>query len=52
MRLLEDSLAEEFLSGRLKDGDAALVDVNDDKQVVIRQASLPTEEPQLASSVV
>ena len=34
MRLLEDSLAEEFLSGRLKDGDSALVDVNDDKQVV------------------
>ena len=53
MRLLEDSLAEEFLSGRLKDGDAALVDVNDDKQVVIRQASLPPqEEPQLASSGV
>ena len=27
MRLLEDSLAEEFLAGRLKDGDAAVVDV-------------------------
>ena len=42
MRLLEDSLAEEFLSGRLGEGDAACVDVDDDKQVVIRkQASLP-----------
>ena len=35
MRLLEDSLAEEFLSGRIVDGDSALVDVNEDKQVVI-----------------
>ena len=44
MRLLEDSLAEEFLSGRIGDGDSALVDVNDDKQVVIRkQVALPAE---------
>ncbi|MEN9877956.1 MAG: hypothetical protein RLZZ158_995 [Cyanobacteriota bacterium] len=50
MRLLEDSLAEEFLSGRLKDGDAALVDVDDDKQVVIRQATLP--QPELANAGV
>jgi ATP-dependent Clp protease ATP-binding subunit ClpC len=50
MRLLEDSLAEEFLSGRLKDGDAALVDVDDDKQVVIRQAALP--QPELANAGV
>ena len=52
MRLLEDSLAEEFLSGRLKDGDAALVDVNEDKQVVIRQTTLPQEQPELASAGV
>jgi len=52
MRLLEDSLAEEFLSGRISDGDAALVDVNDDKQVVIRkQAALPAE-PELATAGV
>jgi ATP-dependent Clp protease ATP-binding subunit ClpC len=52
MRLLEDSLAEEFLSGRIGDGDAALVDVNDDKQVVIRkQAALPAE-PELATAGV
>jgi ATP-dependent Clp protease ATP-binding subunit ClpC len=37
MRLLEDSLAEEFLSGRISDGDSALVDVDDSKQVVIRK---------------
>ncbi|MEH1854662.1 MAG: ATP-dependent Clp protease ATP-binding subunit [Nostoc sp.] len=29
MRLLEDSLAEEILSGRIKDGDTALVDVDE-----------------------
>jgi ATP-dependent Clp protease ATP-binding subunit ClpC len=50
MRLLEDSLAEEFLSGRIGDGDAAVVDVDDDKQVVIRKqvADMPAV-PQLAS---
>ncbi|MBP0001556.1 MAG: ATP-dependent Clp protease ATP-binding subunit [Cyanobacteria bacterium SID2] len=35
MRLLEDSLAEEILSGRIQDGDTALVDVDDDGKVVI-----------------
>jgi ATP-dependent Clp protease ATP-binding subunit ClpC len=49
MRLLEDSLAEEFLSGRLKDGDAAIVDVDDDKQVVIRHQAI-TPEPELAAA--
>merc|ERR1712100_634685 len=34
MRLLEDSLAEEVLSGRIKDGDSAQVDVEDGKVVV------------------
>ena len=52
MRLLEDSLAEEFLTGRIGDGDSALVDVNEDKQVVIRkQAALPAE-PELAAAGV
>ena len=37
MRLLEDSLAEEFLSGRIGEGDSAVVDVDDSKQVVIRK---------------
>jgi ATP-dependent Clp protease ATP-binding subunit ClpC len=52
MRLLEDSLAEEFLSGRLKEGDSALVDVNDDKQVVIRHDSVLTAPPELAAAGV
>jgi ATP-dependent Clp protease ATP-binding subunit ClpC len=37
MRLLEDSLAEEILSGRVKEGDTAIVDVNDDGQVQVLQ---------------
>ncbi|MBT9315992.1 ATP-dependent Clp protease ATP-binding subunit [Leptothoe spongobia] len=35
MRLLEDTLAEEILSSRLKDGDTAVVDVDDKGKVVI-----------------
>ncbi len=41
MRLLEDSLAEEVLSGRIKDGDKALVDIDDNKKVTI---NISTEE--------
>ncbi|WP_025781797.1 ATP-dependent Clp protease ATP-binding subunit [Candidatus Synechococcus spongiarum] len=37
MRLLEDSLAEEFLNGTIKEGDHALVDVDDQTKVVIRR---------------
>lgn len=51
MRLLEDSLAEEFLSGRVKEGDHAVVDVDDDKQVVIRRREQPAE-PQLVGASV
>ena len=36
MRLLEDILAEEILSQRLKEGDMALVDVNEEGQVTIK----------------
>ena len=39
MRLLEDSLAEEVLSGRIKDGDSALVDIDDNKKVTINISS-------------
>jgi len=39
MRLLEDSLAEEVLSGRIKDGDTALVDVDDNKKITINVSS-------------
>ncbi len=38
MRLLEDSLAEAMLSGQVADGDAAIVDVDDDGQVVVRKS--------------
>ncbi|MFO0018036.1 MAG: ATP-dependent Clp protease ATP-binding subunit, partial [Synechococcaceae cyanobacterium] len=50
MRLLEDSLAEEFLSGRLGEGDAACVDVDDDKQVVIRKQSALPAIPEFAGA--
>ena len=52
MRLLEDSLAEEFLAGRLKEGESALVDVDDDKQVVIRPGGTTSTPQELASSSV
>ena len=39
MRLLEDSLAEEVLSGRIKDGDKALVDIDEDKKVTVKISS-------------
>jgi ATP-dependent Clp protease ATP-binding subunit ClpC len=35
MRLLEDSLAEEILSGRIKDGDTAVVDVDENGVVQV-----------------
>ncbi|MEB3233402.1 MAG: ATP-dependent Clp protease ATP-binding subunit [Leptolyngbyaceae bacterium] len=38
MRLLEDSLAEEILSGRVQDGDTAIVDVDEDGQVKVSAA--------------
>jgi len=44
MRLFEDSLAEEVLSGRIKDGDKALVDIDDNKKVTINISS--EESPQ------
>jgi len=40
MRLLEDSLAEEILSGRVKDGDTAVVDVDEAGQVQIINGAL------------
>ncbi|MCF3576014.1 hypothetical protein L2E80_12095 [Planktothrix agardhii 1812] len=38
MRLLEDSLAEEILSGRIKEGDTAVVDIDENAQVVVSQS--------------
>ena len=43
VRLLEDSLAEEFLNGAISDGDQVLVDVDEDKKVVIRRQTAHTE---------
>ena len=48
MRLLEDSLAEEVLSGRIKDGDKALVDIDENKKVTINISS--EESPQELAS--
>ena len=51
MRLLEDSLAEEVLSGRIKDGDCVEVDVDADKKVVVRHRNAGTPvTPELASA--
>ncbi len=44
MRLLEDSLAEEVLSGRIKDGDKALVDIDDNKKVTINISSEESQQ--------
>ncbi len=44
MRLLEDSLAEEVLSGRIKDGDTAIVDIDENKKVIVKITS--EESPQ------
>jgi len=49
MRLLEDSLAEEVLSGRIKDGDNALVDIDDIKKVTINISSEESSQ-ELASA--
>jgi len=49
MRLLEDSLAEEVLSGRIKDGDKATVDIDDNKKVIINISSEESSQ-ELASA--
>ncbi|EKQ70911.1 ATPase with chaperone activity, ATP-binding subunit [Leptolyngbyaceae cyanobacterium JSC-12] len=48
MRLLEDSLAEEILSGRVNDGDTAVVDVDESGQVVVRPGEKRELIPQAA----
>ena len=53
MRLLEDSLAEEVLTGRIKEGDSAEVDIDHDKKVVVRHLTTsPSLTPQLANAAV
>jgi ATP-dependent Clp protease ATP-binding subunit ClpC len=48
MRLLEDSLAEEILSGRIQTGDTVVVDVDDQGQVKVRQGEKRELLPQAA----
>ncbi|MGJ3245246.1 MAG: ATP-dependent Clp protease ATP-binding subunit [Elainellaceae cyanobacterium] len=50
MRLLEDSLAEEILSGRIKDGDTAIVDVDEDGKVQVMRGDQRELLPQAAES--
>jgi ATP-dependent Clp protease ATP-binding subunit ClpC len=52
MRLLEDSLAEEVLTGRIKDGDHAEVDVDENKKVVVRHKGRVDSQPELAGAAV
>jgi ATP-dependent Clp protease ATP-binding subunit ClpC len=39
MRLLEDSMAEEILTGKVREGASVVVDVDDDGKVVCRDAT-------------
>ena len=48
MRLLEDVLAEEILSGRVGEGDVAVVDIGEDGKVVV--ASNDKQQPVLAKA--
>ncbi|MEC4805723.1 MAG: ATP-dependent Clp protease ATP-binding subunit [Jaaginema sp. PMC 1079.18] len=41
MRLLEDVLAEEILSGNVGEGDVAVVDVDDDSKVIVSKQDQP-----------
>ncbi len=52
MRLLEDSLAEEVLSGRIKDGDKAEVDIDESKKVIVKHLGKDSSKPELASAAV
>ncbi len=44
MRLLEDVLAEEMLSGRLKEGDTAVVDIEEDEVKVLPKGEQENQE--------
>lgn len=50
MRLLEDVLAEEILSSRIKEGDTAIVDVGEDGQVKVLPGQKRELLPQVAES--
>ncbi len=46
MRLLEDVLAEEMLSGRLNEGDSGIVDLDDDNKAFVRENPNPPAVPE------
>jgi ATP-dependent Clp protease ATP-binding subunit ClpC len=48
MRLLEDVLAEEILSGRVKEGETAIVDIGEEGQVIVRPGEQRELLPQAA----
>ncbi|MFB8790948.1 MAG: ATP-dependent Clp protease ATP-binding subunit [Potamolinea sp.] len=48
MRLLEDVLAEQILSGSIKDGDTAIVDVNEEGNIYVRPGE--KQEPKAITS--
>ncbi len=50
MRLLEDSLAEEVLSGNIKEGDTAVVDIDENKKVIVKHIEGDKLNKQLASA--
>ena len=50
MRLLEDSLAEEVLSGKIKEGDKAEVDIDENKKVIVKHLSNNKNTPELAGA--
>ena len=50
MRLLEDVLAEQILSGSIKDGDTALIDVDEAGSVTVGHGSAKELLPQVADS--
>jgi ATP-dependent Clp protease ATP-binding subunit ClpC len=53
MRILEDILAEEMLSGRLKEGSVAVVDIGEDGKAIVspKQEQLPPAAPDLLAPV-
>ncbi len=50
MRLLEDSLAEEVLSGRIKEGDNAQVDIDENKKVIVNHINKSNTKQELAGA--
>ncbi len=44
MRLLEDSLAEEILTGRIKDGNTAVVDVSEEGKIIVTSSASEKRE--------